>query len=86
MITLNQEACNGCAVCANICPHRVFEMRDKKAVMVAEELCIECGGCQLNCHEDALVVTKGTGCLLAIIREDILNRRPKQPASASASA
>ena len=70
MITLDQAACNGCAVCAKICPHAVFEMRDKKAVMVAEERCIECGGCQLNCHEGAIQVTKGTGCLYAILVED----------------
>ncbi|MCP3972173.1 MAG: hypothetical protein GY717_17985 [Rhodobacteraceae bacterium] len=41
----------------------------------AEGRCIECAACQLNCREDAIVVTKGTGCLVAIIREDILKLR-----------
>jgi hypothetical protein len=33
---------------------------------------IECGACQLNCAGDAIEVTKGTGCLFVIIKEDIL--------------
>ncbi len=72
MISLNQEACLGCGTCVKICPHRVFEIQNKKAWMVFEERCIECGACQLNCSNNAINVTKGTGCLLTIIREDIL--------------
>ncbi len=72
MITLNQEACTGCGTCVKACPHRVLALVDRKAVLDAEQRCIECAACQLNCHEDAIVVTKGTGCLFAIIREDIL--------------
>lgn len=75
MITLDSNACNGCGTCAKICPHGVLSMQDKKAWLVAEARCIECGACQLNCHDDAIVVTKGTGCLIAIIREDILGMR-----------
>ncbi len=77
MIVLNSEACTGCRTCVRACPHGVLEMRDKEAVLVAEERCIECGACQLNCHDEAIFVTKGTGCLVAIIREDILKQRPE---------
>ncbi len=72
MITLSQEACNGCGICVKVCPHRVLAMLGRKAVLDAGERCIECAACQLNCREDAIVVTKGTGCLVAILREDIL--------------
>lgn len=72
MITLYPETCNGCGTCVNICPHRVIELHDKKAHLAFEERCIECGGCQLNCARDAIKVTKGTGCLFSIIKEDIL--------------
>jgi len=47
-------------------------MEGRKAKVVAEEKCIECGACQINCDYGALLVTKGTGCLTAIIKEDIL--------------
>ena len=72
MIALNEAACTGCGTCAKVCPHGVLGLREKKARLVAEERCIECGACQLNCHDDAIQVTKGTGCLVVIIREDIL--------------
>lgn len=72
MIALSQEACTGCGTCVKICPHRVFELQNKKALLAVEARCIECGACQLNCPEAAIQVTKGTGCLVAIIREDIL--------------
>jgi len=72
MITLDQNACSGCGTCVKICPHRVLELNNNKARLAAEERCIECGACQLNCQDGAIEVTKGTGCLFAIIREDIL--------------
>lgn len=75
MIQMRPDNCTGCANCAHVCPHRVIEMREKKAYIVAEERCIECGACQLNCHEDAVTVTKGTGCLFIIVKEDILGWR-----------
>ena len=72
MISLSQENCTGCGTCVKVCPHAVLSMRDKKAWLIYEEGCIECGACELNCHDDAIVVPKGVGCLLAIVRDDIL--------------
>ncbi len=77
MIHVDPEACTGCGVCVKVCPHRVLEMKDKKAYLVAEDRCIECGACQLNCHYEAIEVTKGVGCLVAIIKEDILKIKKK---------
>ena len=78
MIAVREEICNGCGICVKVCPHRVLAMLGRVAVLAAEERCIECAACQLNCREDAIVVTKGTGCLVAIIREDVL--KLNQPA------
>ncbi len=82
MITVNSSACTGCRDCVKVCPHGVLAMNGKKAMLVAEERCIECGACHLNCHEGAIDVTKGTGCLLIIIREDILHLKGS-PAAAT---
>lgn len=82
MIRVDSSACTGCRTCADVCPHRVIEIRDKVAVLTHEERCIECGACQLNCHDEAIFVTKGTGCLLAIVRDDILKLQPREAASA----
>lgn len=75
MITLNQAKCSGCRMCMQVCPHQVFVYQDKKAVLLHGERCIECGACQLNCHYQAITVTKGTGCLWLIIREHWLFSR-----------
>jgi len=81
MISVDDQVCTGCQVCAHICPHAVFEMREKKAVLSFEERCVECGACELNCHDGAIRVTKGTGCLFAIIRDDILKLKSAPAAS-----
>ena len=73
MIAVDQEACTGCTDCVRVCPHGCLSMEGKKAVLTAEERCIECGACQLNCLGDAIDVTKGTGCLYIIVKEDILH-------------
>lgn len=75
MIQLHQQRCTACGTCAKVCPHGVLEVRDSNAVIAAQERCIECGACQLNCHDGAIEVTKGTGCLVVIIREDILKQK-----------
>ncbi len=72
MIAIQAEPCTGCARCAHVCPYGVIEMRNHKAYIADEERCIECGACQMNCDDDAVIVSKGTGCLLVIIKEDIL--------------
>jgi NAD-dependent dihydropyrimidine dehydrogenase PreA subunit len=62
------EACNGCAMCVAVCPHAVFEMHDKRAVLVHPTDCMECGACRLNCQTGAITVESGVGCASAMIR------------------
>ena len=76
-LVLKVDACIGCGACVEVCPHRVFEVRDRKAVIVDRDGCMECGACALNCMFNAINLTKGTGCLGAIIKEDILKIRAK---------
>lgn len=75
-LALNKEKCTGCQRCVQVCPHAVFEMKDKKADIVALERCMECGACQLNCADGALSVETGTGCAQAIIRGAITGTEP----------
>jgi NAD-dependent dihydropyrimidine dehydrogenase PreA subunit len=62
-----QEKCTGCGRCVEVCPQRVFEMRDKRATITNRDQCMECGACALNCEFDALSVNAGVGCAAAII-------------------
>ena len=77
MIEFDKDKCTGCRICPAVCPHGVISMINGKAAATNIEKCIECGACQLNCEFDAIKVTKGTGCLVAIIEEDILKIKAK---------
>jgi len=77
MINFIEDKCTGCGVCPNVCPQQVIIMEDGKAKMTDYSSCMECGACRLNCEFEAIDLTKGTGCLAAILKEDILKITPK---------
>ena len=66
-LRFDPEKCNGCRKCTEVCPHAVFEMRDRKAAIVDRDRCMECGACALNCESGALTVNAGVGCAAAVI-------------------
>ena len=66
-LRLDGAICNGCGRCAEVCPHGVFAIADRRATVVAAESCMECGACQLNCSVGAISVESGVGCATAMI-------------------
>jgi NAD-dependent dihydropyrimidine dehydrogenase PreA subunit len=74
MIKINSDNCTGCGTCVAVCPHGVLEVVAKCSSAVAQERCIECAACQTNCHDAAITVDKGTGCLWVIIKQDTLKQ------------
>lgn len=69
------ETCNGCARCVQVCPHAVFEMNGRKAMLVRPKRCMECGACQLNCVTGAIAVESGVGCASAMIRAALTGQK-----------
>jgi len=65
----NRERCVGCGRCVDVCPHQVFEMEQKKAVLLDKDACMECGACALNCPATAISVDAGVGCATGLINE-----------------
>jgi NAD-dependent dihydropyrimidine dehydrogenase PreA subunit len=56
---IDQDLCNGCGICVEICPMDVFRMDEgnNKAVIRYPEDCMLCEFCALDCPEDAVYVS-----------------------------
>jgi NAD-dependent dihydropyrimidine dehydrogenase PreA subunit len=67
-LSYHPDQCIGCGVCVDVCPHAVFSMNGRKAVLVSQAACMECGACQVNCPTGAITVESGVGCAAAMIR------------------
>ena len=70
------ERCVGCGTCIEVCPHGVFALKDRKAVILDKDRCMECGACVGNCAFGALSVQKGVGCAAAVIYSIISGGEP----------
>lgn len=68
--------CVGCGMCAEVCPHGVLAVENKKARILDKDRCMECGACVSNCAFGALSVDKGVGCAAAIINSMISGGEP----------
>lgn len=60
-LKLDRDKCVGCTLCTQVCPHQVFDIKDRKAHIIDFNACMECGACVTNCPADALSVTPGVG-------------------------
>lgn len=66
-LKLDDGRCIGCGNCLTVCPHRIFELVNKKAVIRDLDACMECGACSINCPAEAISVNPGVGCAEAYI-------------------
>ena len=80
----SQDKCTGCGRCVEVCPQRVFEMRDKRAAITDRDQCMECGACALNCEFGAITVNAGVGCAAAIINSMVKGGPPSCDCSGDA--
>lgn len=66
-LEMNTQRCTGCGMCLDVCPHHVFKMNGKSALIADRDACMECGACSQNCPADAISVQSGVGCAAAVI-------------------
>jgi len=66
-LRLDREKCTGCGMCVQVCPHEVYQIKNRKAVIVDRDACMECGACSRNCHFEAISLRAGVGCAYALL-------------------
>jgi NAD-dependent dihydropyrimidine dehydrogenase PreA subunit len=66
-LTFDATRCHGCGLCATVCPHGVFVMQGRQAVVADRGACMECGACARNCERGAIRVRAGVGCATAVL-------------------
>ena len=79
ILRFSEDVCIGCGNCELVCPHRIFTVRDGKALLIDRDSCMECGACAKNCPVEAIYVNpdNGCGCAIYIINNWIARFRGK---------
>ncbi len=65
-ITVDENVCKGCGLCADACPKKIIKLSDSKfnkkgypvAEMTDEKSCIGCAFCATMCPDTAITVEK----------------------------
>ena len=68
-LAYDPNRCVGCGRCAEVCPHDVFFIENKKVHVRDRDDCMECGACMVNCAAGAISVDAGVGCAAGLITE-----------------
>jgi len=82
-LKLDIQKCTGCSMCTFVCPHAVFQLKDKKAFIAQKDSCMECGACAKNCPEGAIYAKTGVGCAAGILNGLIKGTEPSCDCSGS---
>ena len=75
-LALDKNRCDGCGMCATVCPHAVFVIEHRQARIIDRDACMECGACARNCPTEAITVEAGVGCVVAIVKGALTGTEP----------
>ena len=56
IIRIDEEKCNGCALCADVCHEGAIDIVNGKAKLIRENFCDGLGDCLLSCPANAISI------------------------------
>jgi NAD-dependent dihydropyrimidine dehydrogenase PreA subunit len=56
VVTIDEDKCEGCEECVDVCPVEVFEMVDEKSSAVNADECLGCESCVEVCEPGAITI------------------------------
>jgi len=57
-VIVDQDKCEGCEECVEVCPVDVYEMQDGKSNPVNAEECLGCESCVEVCDQEAITINE----------------------------
>jgi NAD-dependent dihydropyrimidine dehydrogenase PreA subunit len=54
--TVDEDKCEGCGECVDVCPSEVFELEDDVSKVVNPDECLGCESCVEVCEPGAITV------------------------------
>jgi len=55
-VKVDAQKCDGCGICASVCPVGVYEVKESKFVVVNQDGCLVCKACESQCPKTAITV------------------------------
>jgi NAD-dependent dihydropyrimidine dehydrogenase PreA subunit len=58
IITIDEESCDGCGECVDICPSEVFSLENEKSKVTNLDECAGCESCVEVCPNSLITLTE----------------------------
>lgn len=53
---IDKELCNGCSLCARVCPYSAIDVEQRVTATVIQAMCMGCGACAAECPRNAITM------------------------------
>jgi len=55
-VKVDEEKCDGCGSCVDVCPVEVLEIVEEKSKVKNEDECLACRACEVQCPNTAIEI------------------------------